>query len=251
MLFSNTIYTIGAFLLLVFQISAFPVDFSTKSSLTIARGLTTEEPFLAVTENEFAKRASKSNKPDPKKNNSPAPNTPNGSTTPSTPKAPNNSDADDKSKPAGKIAVPTVAEIKKHLIVKPNTSIFYSRIGPNTGSYKPVAMKWRDTYHKTGKVLEESWDTKQTWTTTYGKASVQARADQDLFWDNACKALAQLASGTVYVVLGPKIVAPNWGDMTTVWARIEWPALKDNANVKQVIQIDPETNKRTVIKGEK
>jgi hypothetical protein len=58
---------------------------------------------------------------------------------------------------------------------------------------------------------------------------------QTVFWARACRALAELASGRVFVVLGPDIVAPDWGDFDRAWAKYEWPALQANSAVKEVI----------------
>jgi hypothetical protein len=143
--------------------------------------------------------------------------------------------------------IPTMANIKQHLKVLPNTSLFYSRIAIGAPSYKLVAKTWRDNHNPSLYVLEESWDTTQSWTQFYGYTGGAGAFEKDIFWARACIALAELASGRVFVVLGPAIVAPNWGDFDTAWAKYEWPALQANSAVKEVVQVNPYTSSTTII----
>jgi hypothetical protein len=149
--------------------------------------------------------------------------------------------------PSKTLAIPSIADIKPHLRVLPNTSLFYSRIAVGAPSYKPVAKAWRDDNNPGLYVLEESWDTAQSWTKFYGHTGSASVLEKGIFWARACKALAELASGRVFVVLGPDIIAPDWGDSDTAWAKYEWPALQANSAVKEVIQVNPYTGSKTVI----
>jgi hypothetical protein len=143
--------------------------------------------------------------------------------------------------------IPSMANIKQHLKVLPNTSLFYSRIAKGAPSYKLVAKAWRDNHNPSLYVLEESWATTQNWTQFYGYTGGASVFEKDIFWARACKALAELASGRVFVVLGPGIIAPDWGDFDTAWAKYEWPALQANSAVKEVVQVNPCTGSTTVI----
>jgi hypothetical protein len=143
--------------------------------------------------------------------------------------------------------IPSMANIKQHLKVLPNTSLFYSRIAKGAPSYKLVAKAWRDNHNPSLYVLEESWDPTQSWTQFYGYTGGASVFEKDIFWARACKALAELASGRVFVVLGPGIIAPDWGDFDTAWAKYEWPALQVNNAVKEVVQVNPCTGSTTVI----
>ncbi|KAG6901412.1 hypothetical protein C0995_012302 [Termitomyces sp. Mi166 len=133
--------------------------------------------------------------------------------------------------------VPDVAEIKKHLHVKPNKSLFYS--GP--GGYKTIA----DARAKTMglKILETSW---KDFSTVTGSAYVGnvtnglTRDDQGRFWDNASKAFAELSLGTVHVLLPANVHGPSDFFAQSIWARVEWQALIDNPRVTKVIMINPD-----------
>lgn len=149
--------------------------------------------------------------------------------------------------PSRTFAIPSIANIKQHLKVLPNTSLFYSRIAVGAPSYKLVAKAWRDNHNKNLYVLEESWATTQSWTQFYGYTGGASIFEKDIFWARACRALAELASGRVFVVLGPGIIAPDWGDFDTAWAKYEWPALQANSAVKEVVQVNPHTGSMIVI----
>ena len=60
-------------------------------------------------------------------------------------------------------------------------------------------------------------------------------------WDDASRAYAEGASGTVKAVLGDSI------GPTSTWQRIELPTLQANPNVARIIRIDPATGAETVI----
>jgi hypothetical protein len=143
--------------------------------------------------------------------------------------------------------IPSLANIKQHLKVSPNTSLFYSRIAVGAPSYKLVAKAWRDNHNSSLQVLEESWAATQSWTQFYGYTGGASVFEKDIFWARACRALAELASGRVFVVLGPGIIAPDWGDFDTAWAKYEWPALQANSAVKEIVQVNPCTGATTVI----
>ena len=149
--------------------------------------------------------------------------------------------------PSNTAVIPSIANIKQYLNVLPNTSLFYSRIAKGAPSYKLVAKGWRDNHNPSLYVLEESWAPTQSWTRFYGYTGVASASEKDVFWARACRALAEMASGRVFVVLGPGIVAPDWGDFDTAWAKYEWPALQANRAVKEVVQVNPCTGSTTVI----
>ncbi|KAG6899900.1 hypothetical protein C0995_004754 [Termitomyces sp. Mi166 len=136
--------------------------------------------------------------------------------------------------------VPDVAEIKKHLHVEPNKSLFYS--GP--GGYKAIA----DARAKTMglKILETSWKDLKLNGKVAGSAYVDSVTnglsdiDEGRFWDNASKAFAELSSGTVYVLLPANVHGPSNFFAKSIWARVEWQALIDNPHVTKVIMINPD-----------
>ncbi|KAF5376869.1 hypothetical protein D9615_007262 [Tricholomella constricta] len=134
---------------------------------------------------------------------------------------------------------PSVQELKKHLSVSPSKVLFYS--GP--GGYIDRA---RARAAKMGlKILEDSWKVK-TYPDTF-QASLSP-AEMSKFWDNASQALAELSSGTIYVLVPEDTVGTNFFSKA-IWARIEWPSLQKNSAVAKVVKIFPENDKQEIIKG--
>ena len=60
-------------------------------------------------------------------------------------------------------------------------------------------------------------------------------------WSDASAAYAQGASGSVHVVLGDELRPGN------IWETAEFPALKDNTKVTEIVSVDPRTGKETVL----
>ncbi|KAG5652835.1 hypothetical protein H0H81_003459 [Sphagnurus paluster] len=128
------------------------------------------------------------------------------------------------------IPVPTVEELKTKLQVPSSGGLlFYSGpggfIGPATVRAQQMGLK----------VLEDSWIDK-TYPDEYQKKL--SPADLKIFWDHASQAFAELASGTIYVLL-PDYTTLQSFFPTSVWARVEWPTLEKNANVTKVLMIFP------------
>ncbi|KAF9556125.1 hypothetical protein CPC08DRAFT_725942 [Agrocybe pediades] len=140
--------------------------------------------------------------------------------------------------------VPTVAEVKTHLKVPPDTSLFYSADLSNQGTCKQ-AKDWAKLNHPTYKVLAQLWIDPN-----YPAAFQADVTTSKQFFDVASQAMAELSSGTVYAVLCPW-VNPDGKDWYagSVWARVEWPALLANANVKTVVRINSATGAEIKIKG--
>ncbi|KAI0172912.1 hypothetical protein GGR52DRAFT_428207 [Hypoxylon sp. FL1284] len=126
--------------------------------------------------------------------------------------------------------VPTVEQCKEQLNVAPNTSMFYS--GP--GSYAAKALKAINDsngrpYLEGYKLLSRMWkDSKfpDQW-------QDDAAASKE-FFDNASQAMAELTSGTAYVML-PQDEGTNWYS-GSVWDRKEWPNIPEDV---RVIRINP------------
>ncbi|AGZ49000.1 hypothetical protein B1T45_28275 [Mycobacterium kansasii] len=61
------------------------------------------------------------------------------------------------------------------------------------------------------------------------------------FWDEAARAYAENAAGTVTAIVGCDVRPDN------IWQRVEVPRLRNNPNVTRIIQIDPDSRVSTVI----
>ncbi|KAK7451688.1 hypothetical protein VKT23_012366 [Stygiomarasmius scandens] len=140
-------------------------------------------------------------------------------------------------------AVPGTAEIKTHLSVAPDTSLFYSASNgqPPEGSARQ-ASEWAKKKKNGYKILARMWKDSNYQNTWQNDATLSKE-----FFDNASEAMAELSSGTVYVMLPPSTQADGkdwWSG--SVWARKEWPALQNNPAVTKVIRIDPAGNEKTI-----
>lgn len=62
-----------------------------------------------------------------------------------------------------------------------------------------------------------------------------------LAWQNASRAYAEGAKGTVRVIIGDS------SRPSSIWETIEFPTLKANPNVKTVIKVEPITGTETII----
>jgi len=82
----------------------------------------------------------------------------------------------------------------------------------------------------------------------YRKANDVPEADKKKFWDHASQAMAELSSGTVYVLLPKEITVGNFY-RSSVWADVEWEALKKNTKVTAVIYVNPENGDKQYFKG--
>lgn len=140
-------------------------------------------------------------------------------------------------------AVPTRAEVEKHLKVPAGESLFYSCDLDNQGTCKQ-AKDWAKKHHPDLKVLAKLWVDSRYPDTWQADAHVSKQ-----FWDVASEAMAAMSSGTVYVVLGPwkEANGKDWHS-GSVWARKEWPALEANSAVTSVIRVNAATGATIKIK---
>ncbi|GLB36801.1 hypothetical protein LshimejAT787_0310880 [Lyophyllum shimeji] len=138
-----------------------------------------------------------------------------------------------------KLTVPTVAQMKQYLNVAPSKLLYYS--GP--GGYE---QKARQKAASMGlKILDDAW--KDPSFPRQHQAALDA-ASMKKFWDNASEAIAEMSSGTIYVLLPANTVGTNFHP-GTVWSRLEWPELQRNSKVTKVIKVNPDNSKQEVIKG--
>ncbi|KAG5652832.1 hypothetical protein H0H81_003456 [Sphagnurus paluster] len=134
--------------------------------------------------------------------------------------------------------VPSVEELKEQFIVAPDSVLFYSGPGGYIGKARTRAGQMGL------QILEDSWKDKAF------PDAYQALAVEDVkqFWDNASQALAELATGTVYVLVPESTIGTEFF-AKSIWARVEWPALQVNTKAVKVVKIFPENDKEEVIKG--
>lgn len=133
--------------------------------------------------------------------------------------------------------LPDVDEIKNHLNVAKDISLFYS--GP--GSYAKQARTWARNKSNGYKVLGQLWK----------DSSYQDpwQNDPDLsvkFFNRASQAMAELSAGTVYVMLPSDTKGVDW-KTGTVWDAYEWPNL--GSGVSEVIRVNPDNDNEETIKG--
>jgi len=145
-----------------------------------------------------------------------------------------------------RMPIPTVEEMKAHLKVSPGKVLLYS--GP--GGYLTKAREYIEREARRGggvkglKVLENSWKDPKFPAKFTGGDMKQLLP----FWENASKAFAEMASGTVYILVPENIVGANFFP-NTILARIEWPTLLKNPAVTKVVKVHPNSPKQEVIKG--
>ncbi|KAG5331660.1 hypothetical protein C0989_007640 [Termitomyces sp. Mn162] len=118
------------------------------------------------------------------------------------------------------LSQPDVEEIKQHIHIGPDESLFYS--GPN--GYMRLADAQAKKMSK--KILDMAWTDRDLLKTKRKKT----------FWKNASQAFAELSSGMVYVLL-PEDVGINNFHKGTIWEEVEWPTLEKNVHVTKVIKV--------------
>jgi hypothetical protein len=133
--------------------------------------------------------------------------------------------------------VPTVDEMEKHIRVPKDKALFYSG---DTGSLMNDAYTYAQKHGL--KVITELFQ--ETWAAPWEKSS-DAKVVAE-FWDNISGAMAKASSGTVHVLLPTTTTGTNWKS-GTVWDRIEWPLLKTNSQVHQIIRVNPTNSNQEVI----
>lgn len=134
--------------------------------------------------------------------------------------------------------VPSVEEIKKHLNVAKDRSLFYS--GP--GGYAKKARDWAKGKKNGYKVLVQLWKD--------SKYPDPWQNDEDTsteFFNRASQAMAELSSGTVFVMLPSDTNGNDW-KAGTVWDKYEWPNLR--SAVTTVIRVNPDNDKHETIKSD-
>ncbi|KAF9552380.1 hypothetical protein CPC08DRAFT_714659 [Agrocybe pediades] len=130
--------------------------------------------------------------------------------------------------------IPSVAEVKAQLNVRPNTSLFYSCNELGAGSCRQ-AREWARRYKPKYKVLAQMWRNP-----AYPNPWQTDEATSKAFFDVASQAMAELSAGKVFVILGPwtRRDGKDWWS-GSVWARKEWPALLHNSRVTTVTRVNP------------
>ena len=124
------------------------------------------------------------------------------------------------------------SKINKALLgTKKNEAVFWSGI---RGRDK-AAEKWAKK--NGGKTLEMKLRESGTKLPVYNKnnrSSVKA-------WDNASRSFAKGAKGNVRVLHNKSV------GTSSVWRRIEYPALKNNPNVNRIIAVNPKSKTETIL----
>ena len=133
-------------------------------------------------------------------------------------------------------AVPDVEEIKKHLDVAKDISLFYS--GP--GGYAKIARDWAKSKNNQYKILGQLWKDAR-----YPDPWQNDPDASEKFFNLASQALAGLSSGTVYVILPSDTKGKDW-KVGTVWDKYEWPSL--TPDVTKVIRVNPDNDNEETIK---
>ncbi|GLB40962.1 hypothetical protein LshimejAT787_0901770 [Lyophyllum shimeji] len=122
------------------------------------------------------------------------------------------------------LGVPTAQALKQQLRVQPGKVLLYAGPGGYIGQANEYIKKQEAT------------------------PGAEHPTQMPAFWDNASKALAEMASGTVYVLV-PKNTAGSNFHKGTILNRIEWPALLRNHKVTKVVKVNPDNGRQEVIKG--
>ncbi len=113
------------------------------------------------------------------------------------------------------IPLPTIEEIKNNLSVPKNCALFYS--GP--GSYAYKARQWAKRKEGGHMVLFQLWKNLRYPSLWQNDADLSEE-----FFALASRAMAELASGTVHVMLPSDTQGTNWW-RGKVWDLYEWPHL--------------------------
>ena len=154
-----------------------------------------------------------------------------------------------KSSPKGKTPqakVPSIAEILKKLNLPKDKIIFYS--GPTHKNVDAWNLK-RGNIYRALTADTRIWKDRKYVAAMTGPGSPLSAAQEQQFWENASKALAQGASGVVHVMLPSNTKGRKW-IKGSVWDRIEWPALIKNRKVTKIIRINPGNDTQEVIWGQ-
>ncbi|PVI04900.1 hypothetical protein DM02DRAFT_624681 [Periconia macrospinosa] len=140
--------------------------------------------------------------------------------------------------PTPAIKLATIADCKAQMTVGKDTTLFYSVVRSQVA---------RDTiekypYLKNYVTLRSRWKNPK-WPDqfTVGVSDTTAKK----FWDTASQALAEMSSGTAYVLL-PAGKGTEW-KKGTVWDRVEWPNLPKGLKVIRINPDDP--NAQEVIRA--
>lgn len=134
------------------------------------------------------------------------------------------------------VPLPTVEGIKINLKPLKDCYLFYS--GP--GCYARKARQWAKWKKAGHMVLAQLWKNEE-YPNTWQNDEFFSRE----FFALASRAMAELASGTVYVVLPSDTQGTNWL-RGTVWDLYEWPHL--SSDVTKVIRINPVNDQEETIK---
>jgi hypothetical protein len=123
--------------------------------------------------------------------------------------------------------VPSVEECKTHFKITPpsNGSVFY------TGGTWQEATNFAHGSNPQKYILTDMLDSIQD--SNCPPYSTWTDAERAQFWDNASQAMAELSLDVTFVVMPPGFV-----DYSTVWARIEYPALVANFYVYRIWRVD-------------
>lgn len=133
--------------------------------------------------------------------------------------------------------LPSVDEVKKHLNLAKDTSLFYS--GP--GSYGRKAKAWAKGKSNGYKILGELW--KDSSYPDQWQNDAAASLD---FFNIASQAMAEASSGTAYVMLPSDTKGTEW-KKETVWDKYEWPNL--GSGITKVVRVNPDNDDQETIKG--
>lgn len=143
---------------------------------------------------------------------------------------------------------PNATEILTHLTkVANDSSLFYSKrsMDPDEkNDLEKEAKMWRnkDEKRRNFKILDEMWD--QYWGCW---ARCWGNKQENDFWVPASQIMADISSGTVYVML-PKCTTKCWiWNENSVWHRTEWPALQCNPYVAKVIRVNPSDDREVTL----
>lgn len=124
--------------------------------------------------------------------------------------------------------VPSVEEIKEHIKMPDSSCLFYS--GP--GGYHQKALDWRFKSKKLQwRTLSLKWSTEG-----YDDQFLGEPVKRKEFDVRASQAMAEMCTGTAYVMLPSDTKGTDWSE-DTVWNKYEWPNLK---KVTTVLRISPE-----------
>jgi hypothetical protein len=121
---------------------------------------------------------------------------------------------------------------RSRVVTNPNEAVFWSGLGKDGDK---AAMEYVKT--NGGTTLEMLANARQLNLPDYNRAIPETVAA----WENASKAYAANASGSVRAVVGDGL------RVDSVWMRLELPALKANPSVTEIVTINPITGLQTVI----